>query len=263
MMRKIFLCCNYLVFLIRSKTWHAVHSPFVFDVVKDVFRKPVSKDKISATELFRARLLSNRQVIETVDFGCTGSYKSYCMKLGPVKKFASGSCISKKDGELLFKLVQYFKPFVIVELGTCFGLSTSYLATGNPQAKVYTIEGCAVKAQIAQANFSEKGLNVKLYIGKFYKLIEELLSDSGTPGFVFIDGDHSYAATLSAFERFAKVAHPDTILVFHDIYHSSQMKRAWKKMCRDQRISVSLDLFSMGILFFRQGIVKQHFRLRY
>lgn len=263
MYRKVLRAFDYLSFLLSSSTWHSVHSPFVFDLISTVF-KDHSKDRnLLDIEKVRKSILQNRRFIETTDFGSTGTTGSYSVKVGEVRNFASNSVVSHKDGELLYRLTKHFKPAVIVEFGTCFGLSTSYLAAGNPEARIYTVEGCATKAQIAESYFQEQGLRIRQLTGRFSKIIDQTLTESGSPDLVFVDGDHTYESTISLYDKLASMANPGTILIFHDIYHSSYMKSAWSKICSDERITVSLDLYSMGIVFFRPGITKQHFKLRF
>ena len=44
---------------------------------------------------------------------------------------------------------------------------------------------------------------------------------------------------------------------------SDEMKEAWVEIKAHPRVKVSIDLFSMGLAFFREGIVKQDFRIKF
>ncbi len=51
----------------------------------------------------------------------------------------------------------------ILELGTHFGLSTSYLASLNKKVHIYTIEGCPETAAIAEETFIQLKLNDRIH----------------------------------------------------------------------------------------------------
>ena len=54
----------------------------------------------------------------------------------------------------------------------------------------------------------------------------------------------------------------DSCLIFHDIHWSKGMRKAWDGICADQRVIFSIDLFEMGLVFFKKGVPKQHFILK-
>jgi hypothetical protein len=42
------------------------------------------------------------------------------------------------------------------------------------------------------------------------------------------------------------------------------MEGAWEKICKDDRVTLSIDLFFIGLVFFRKEFrEKQHFVIRY
>ena len=130
---------------------HGVHSPFVFDFISNVLRDKKEYDCYEKIETIRKELINNSQVIHVDDFGAG----STVMKLNErkIKDIARSSLKPKKYAQLLFRIIHYYKPATIVELGTSLGITTSYLASGNENAKVYTCEGATSIAEIAQANF--------------------------------------------------------------------------------------------------------------
>mgnify|MGYP003352416256 CR=1 FL=1 len=55
-----------------------------------------------------------------------------------------------------------------------------------------------------------------------------------------------------------------SVMIFDDIHWSEGMQSAWKRICGDPRVMLSIDLFSMGMAFFNPSFrVKQHFRIRF
>ena len=85
-----------------------------------------------------------------------------------VKDIAASSLKIKKFAQLFYRLVKYYKPETIIELGTSFGITTSYMAFGNPLSTVYTLEGAESIALHAQSNFDKLSLqNIHLIRGNF------------------------------------------------------------------------------------------------
>ncbi len=80
---------------------------------------------------------------------------------------------------------------------------------------------------------------------------------------VYFDGHHDKQATLDYFNICLSKVGNNTIFIFDDIHWSHGMSEAWKIICDHPRITVSLDLFQLGIVFFRQECQKQHFIIQY
>ena len=55
-----------------------------------------------------------------------------------------------------------------------------------------------------------------------------------------------------------------SILIFDDIHWSQEMETAWEEIKKDESISLTIDLFFIGIVFFRkEQLVKQDFTIHY
>jgi hypothetical protein len=81
--------------------------------------------------------------------------------------------------------------------------------------------------------------------------------------YVFFDGHHALEPTLKYFELCLKKAHNSSIFVFDDIRWSDEMKLAWEKIKNHPKVNVTIDLYTMGVVFFRKEQEKEHFVLRY
>lgn len=56
----------------------------------------------------------------------------------------------------------------------------------------------------------------------------------------------------------------NNVLLLPDIHSRESNSRAWKKLCADERVLMSIDLFDVGLLLSREDFkVQQHFVLRY
>lgn len=242
---------------------HGVHSPFVFDFIQNVLQDKKIYDSYHVIESRRAQLMKDQQLIEVHDHGAGSAViKSSKRKVSDI---AGSSLKSKKYGQLLFRIVQHYRPSNIVELGTSFGTSTAYLAMAHPRAKVYTCEGAASIANVARQGFRELELNnIELVEGDFAQSLAPLLARLGPVDLAFIDGNHRKQPTLDYFNQFARLATPSTILIFDDIHWSPEMEEAWQEIKKDPRVTLTIDLFFLGLVFFNPDCkIKQDFSIRF
>lgn len=240
---------------------HGIHSPFVFQLVTKVLNDKTEYPAYKTIERQRSLLLGNESIIEVDDFGA-GSVTGL-KKKRVVQQIAASSLKPKKYAQLLFRMVKYFKPKEILELGTSLGITTSYLASANTEARVTTLEGAATISTLAQQTFNAQELtNVKLITGNF----DETLKDAVTKNydFVFIDGNHCKEPTLRYFKELLSCVHNDSVVVFDDIHWSKEMEEAWKEIKNHSSVTLTVDLFFIGVVFFRkEQKEKEHFVLRF
>ncbi len=261
-MKKLSLFFRYLIYLIRSKNAHGVHSPFIFDLVSTVIYNKREFYSFGQINKIRMKLLKNNNQIRVQDFGA-GSMHSNSKKKA-VKDIAQHSAKSKKYGELLFRLTNKFEPNTILELGTSLGISGLYLASAAKNAKFITMEASAEQAEIAEENFRELNLlNVEVCNGSFEEKLIESIQKLNALDFVFFDGNHTKEATLSYFYECLKYGHPESVFIFDDIHWSTGMEAAWKEIKSNPCVTVTIDLFFLGIVFFHTEQVKENFRIRF
>jgi predicted O-methyltransferase YrrM len=264
MMKRLKQAYSYLRYLFMAKTKYSIHSPFVYSLVTEVFEmKNKSPETLKISEL-RSHLTRSKRVLEVTDFGSGKGNKPYTLHFKTVGQIASGSSVSHKYGELLFRLVDRFRPETIIELGTSLGISTLYVAIGAPKAQVFTIEGCSTTSEIARENFTALGVrNIQMQTGRFDDVLPGLLRNLKTVDFAFIDGYHEYEPTKKYAEMILELTTENSVLVIDDIHWSGGMERVWNELCNNSRVAVSIDIYRFGMLFFGKGLSKQHFVIRY
>lgn len=242
---------------------HGVHSPFVFDFIKNVLNDKTTIEGCDKIEEIRRRLLGNKSSIEVKDFGA-GSSKIKTEKR-VVKAIAASSLKKKKYSSLLARITNYYKSQTIIELGTSLGITTSYLATANPAATVYTLEGSKNIAFIAQNNFDKLGLkNINLIEGDFDATLPELLAKMKKIDFAFVDGNHRKEPTLQYFDLLVEKINKQSVFIFDDIHWSKEMETTWKEIQEHPFVTLTIDLFFVGLVFFNNDFkVKQHFVVRF
>lgn len=249
----------YLSFLLKSTNEHGVHSPFVYNLITNCFYTITNSELEKAFLKYKNELIINKEEIIITDFGAGSHYfKSNQRKVSEIVKNAG---ISTKRALLLIRLVQYFKPKNCLELGTSLGLSTYCLHLGYPSTTIETLEGCSETAQIAMNQLHKYGVNPILKVGNFDKTLPLTLQNS-TFDLIYIDGNHQKKATISYFEKCLKAVHNNSIIIFDDIHWSDEMEEAWEIIQKNPMVTVSIDTFQWGIIFFRKEQEKEHFIIR-
>lgn len=241
---------------------HGVHSPFVYSLLTKVLRHESNSIQFAEIEVLRKNLRSDNSEIEITDLGA-GSVSTGKSRKRKISEVCTTSSISRKKGQLLARLVEYFSPKVVLELGTNLGLGTLYQALAYPQSKVYTIEGCPNLHHLAASHFTDlQAGNIIAVHGDFDSELPKLLSTVGKVDFAFLDGNHTYEATVKYFNLLLPYLRDQSLVVLDDIRWSEGMKNAWNEIVDNPKVSISIDFYSVGLVFFRPGVVKQHFILK-
>jgi len=251
---------SYLTFLLKSTNQHGVHSPFVYNLVTKCFYKKTPIKQKDFISKIRKELFSNNEVIEITDFG-KGSrvIKSNHRKVSDIAKVAG---ISKKRANLLLRLVEYFNFQELLEIGTSVGLGTSTLSIASPESKIITLEGCKNTAAVARQIFSKFNLNnIELIVGDFKNTLPPILENKQFD-FIYFDGNHQKEPTLDYFNKCVPNIHNNTVFIFDDINWSSEMQETWEEIKVHPKVTVTIDTFFWGLVFFRKEQEKQHFTIR-
>lgn len=251
---------DYASHYFTSKTRHGVHSPFVYKLIDEVIYDYSPKEYEAGIEKLRKELGVDNRMIKVTDLGAGSMLNKQHQKA--VKDIAKNALKPSRIAKLLARLASFSQPEVIIELGTCLGITTSYLAKAVPTAQVISVEGCPETATIAKENFSKQRLeNIELRIGNFDVLLPEIIDEQEKIDFLFIDGNHRKQATLDYFYACLPKVHVSTMLIFDDIYWSKGMKEAWTEIKDHPQVTVTVDLFYVGLVFFKKDQRKEHFKV--
>ena len=242
---------------------HGVHSPFVFDFISQVLTNKKHYYAYDSVETLRAKLKLDKSLIAVDDMGAGSAVATSNQR--SIASIARQAAKPPKYGQLLFRMANHYRPSTIVELGTSLGISGAYLALGNQQANVVTMEGSVAIAEKALRNFSDLNLtNIRLVQGNFDNVLGKVLEALGEVDMAFIDGNHRKEPTLTYFNQLLKVITNESVIVFDDIHWSSEMEEAWSLIKENSAVMLTIDLFFVGLVFFNPSFkVKQHFRIRY
>ena len=265
---------SYLKFLWHSTNQHGVHSPFVFNLVTKCFYDRKNYPEYKQLLAYRKSLLANHNTIEVTDFGA-GS-RVFNSNTRAISKIAKTAGISAKRAELLFRITSYFQPTTILEIGTSLGMATSALALGNPKAKITTLEGCpntlATAKKIAENSIPKlrdqiPNSNVEFVNTEFESYFKTLKPETlnlkpETFDLVYFDGNHTQEATLRYVDLLLPTVTNDTVWIFDDIHWSTDMEAAWENIKNHPKVTVTIDTFQWGLVFFRIEQEKEHFTIR-
>jgi predicted O-methyltransferase YrrM len=261
-MQKLNHFLQYLNFLSRSINKFDIHSPFLYDLITITFEDKTYYPDYEKIEIIKSKLLRDKQPIEITDFGA-GSVKGYG-NVSTIAQIAKYSSKPKKLGRLMYRIAKDIKPKTILELGTSFGLTTAYMALGNPESKITSMEGCPNISSVANNNFAELNINnINLITGNFDDILLDFLENTPQLDLVFIDGNHREEPTIKYFEQCLSKVVNDSCMIFDDIYWSDEMQNAWSYIKKNEAVTMSVDLFHMGIIFFRKELTKQNFVIRF
>jgi predicted O-methyltransferase YrrM len=238
-----------------------VHSPFVFNLVTKCFYDKKKYAEYSILNNYRKSLLANKNTIKVTDFGA-GS-RVFKSNKRPISKIATTAGITEKRAELLFRITNYFQPENILEIGTSLGLATSALSLGNPKAKITTLEGCPNTLAAAQEQFKKFDIkNIDSIQTEFISYLKNQQPTTNNRQLIYFDGNHSKQATLEYFDLLIPTITNETVWIFDDIHWSEDMEEAWEIIKNHPKVTITIDTFQWGIVFFRQEQQKEDFVIR-
>ena len=274
----------------RNTGGHGVHSPYLFEWVRMVMSDKNTYYVWDEIEEIRQEMLKDTREMEFVDYGSGGPLptspsKGRSANMRRVCDIAKGSLARRKEAQLLARLVGWLgrplltspsrggigdeasedrKGLTIVELGTSLGVTTAYLAAMDSRNKVVTYEGCPAVAEVARANWEKLGLsNIACVVGEITVDSLQLAVDSLSGiDVAFIDANHTCEATLTYFNALASRVHEKSVVVVDDIHYNEDMEKAWKAICADERVTTTMDLYRMGLVFFDKHYWRKHYKMR-
>ncbi|MEL7531531.1 MAG: class I SAM-dependent methyltransferase [Bacteroidota bacterium] len=216
-------------------------------------------------EALRKTLTAQRERILSFEDLGAGSDNSGSKTLQrSVSYLARLSARHRKEGELLYRLCKFYQPKRCLEFGTNLGISSLYQLGALEDSQFVSMEGAAPIAAVAQENFAHFGLDPEILVGEFSFLLEERLDLAEyRPDYVFVDGNHRYEPTIAYFERLLPHMQEGGIIVFDDINWSAEMQAAWQEIIAQPAVTLSFDLYVMGICFIHRPEPKAHIRVPY
>lgn len=269
MFSKIELAKKYLHYWTTASNGkgHGTHSPFVYDFIRKVLMDKTEGESFAAIEQLRKQLRKDNTLLEIRDFGAGSRVDG--QKQRAISSIAKSALKPAKYSQLFYKIIQHYGYTNRLELGTSLGITTSYLSSADKAGQVFTFEGAPSVAATAQKNFANLGLsNIQLTEGNFDETLPSFLEKFKTTGekldFCFIDGNHREKPTIHYYEQLLPFTQNNSVIILDDIHWSQGMENAWYNIIDRPEVTLSIDLFFIGLVFFRnENKQKEYFTIRY
>ena len=233
---------------------HSLQAPFVYQFCTEVVKNTVHNQSYLAVQQLRTQLNRDRTSISYRDFGA-GNHSVANKTIGHISRTSH----QPKVAHLLYSIAQHFKPNSILELGTSLGLSTLCMASAVPEANITTLEGSQSLSKLANDHFELLGATqVHSVVGNIDHTLDEVLNQLEVIDLLFMDANHQHHATITYLDKCIPKFHEHTIVVMDDIHWSDPMEKAWKEIIAYSNVTLSIDLFYAGVLFFRPELNKSN-----
>jgi predicted O-methyltransferase YrrM len=259
---KIFQLKSFFTYWLDAVDAHSLHSPFLFDFYTHVLTKEFSYPDLALLRRIRKKFERDQGIINVTDFG-SGSLKmkSSSRKISDMARI---STTPEKYSKLYSRIIQHYNCRHLLELGTCLGLNTLYMAKAHDEVQVTTLEGSPETAAVARQAFEQHSVrNIRLLEGNIDQVLPSCLHTLEKIDFAFIDANHRLKPTLHYFELILKKIHDESIVVLDDIHYSPEMEQAWKVLQSHERVFSSIDLYRCGLIFFNPSLTKQNAVLQF
>lgn len=252
-MSKFFQAKAFLSYWLNCVDEHSLHSPFFYDFYTKVVKKNPTPNE--AAERLRAELLNSTLTLDINDLGAGSVLKS---KQRHVKDIARHSLSTNKFSALYSRVLAFYQCKQVIELGTCMGINTLYLADAHPTS-LTTFEGADALVSLAKDTFSfAHAKGIKIVEGDIDETLENYLRTHPKIDFAFVDANHRYDAVMRYFRLILRASHEKTILVFDDIHLNPGMEQAWSEIKKDTLVYATADLFRCGFVFLDPSLNHNH-----
>ena len=254
MSRRLAMGIRFINHWLHAVDEHSLHAPFIYKFYTQVIKNKVHNNSFAAVQQLRSKLNQARTPISYQDFGA-GNQSVTSKTIGKISRTSH----QPKVAHLLFSIALRFKPGSILELGTSLGLSTLCMASAAPEASITTLEGSQSLSQLANDHFELLGAtHIHSVVGNIDHTLDEVVNQLEVIDLLFMDANHQHQATLTYFNKCLPKLHQHTIVVVDDIHWSHQMEKAWEELIAHSKVTLSIDLFYAGVLFFKPDITKSH-----
>jgi len=179
-----------------------------------------------------------------------GEVKSFTMR-----QVAYQASIPVRWGVFLSLCVDAAGAGTVVELGSCAGIASAYLAGARSRPAVLTVEASPRLAAMARRTAGRVSDRVTVVNALFDDALDTALpalTGSGVD-LAWIDGHHERVATLHYLHRLVPALSPGALVLFDDISWSADMRSCWEDICRHGGFSDVVDLGKCGVGIWQGG----------
>ena len=198
------------------------------------------------------------------DFGAKKNEKTKKTGEKKISEIAKKTSTRFKEGIIFQKIIDYFNVKSILELGTSLGIGTMFLSSVSNCVSVTTIEACKDIIEFTEQNFKANGINNVKFINDIFDKVFDKNSLKGQKfDLFFIDGNHTFDATLKYLQYIEQNLVSDRfIIIFDDINWSKDMYNVWKYIVKTHKDCFMMNFFRSGFLFSNYNLPKGEFYVK-
>ncbi len=250
MIKKLLHAIQYIKFYLSASNskGHGTHSPLVYHFITEILNDTRNFYAYQDIDIVKKQLLSDNRKLNFL--GKETSVASFMKEAIPTKY-----------NKLLFRMVAYYKPNYIIEVGSSLGITTAYLASPEKRNLVQTIETNLELGVIASETLSSLALpNTTQSKGSLKEVVSKL--SERTFGFILIN--HANWESEELAQHLLDFVEEDAIVIFVEINKNLQTKLFWDNLIYQQNKTISVTLFYFGIIFLKKEVLKkQQFTIRF
>ncbi len=224
---------------LRHRKGHGVHSPFVYNLITKVIEE---KSPYYAFDKINGALQGP-------------NYQINKSKLVIIKKKQE-----HKYGALLFRLINFFKCKVVLQIGSPEESVCLYMASANSESNCFVLEEDELLCLKINDLINKTGLNnLDIKCGDYTETVNQIFEQEKKADLVFINiPTHKDCQDILA--KCISNSEENCIFVINGIRTNRRMRAVWKHIIENSQISISIDLYTSGIFFLRKNIYKQHYK---
>lgn len=166
-------------------------------------------------------------------------------------RVATHASVDSTFGTLLYLFARASSSQTILELGSCAGIASSYMAAAGC-SRFIGVEGSSGLAELARSNVRQIQPEAQIIEALFDDALDALDWPDGID-MTWIDGQHEKSATLHYFQRIRDSLNPGAVVVFDDITWSQDMREAWNRLRCTAGFSDTIDLGRIGAAVWQGG----------
>ena len=238
--------------LLRRKGY-GIHSPFVYSIATKVIAERCPFYCFGEIERLRNEFLAD---LSLAPHAATSRRK----RSNTIARIVANEGIRPRKGELLFRLANYLKPATVLQVGSTVGFSTLYLSSYRPDVKCISIEKHAEYAEISRRVYAGARNPIEHHVGEYEQLLPEVLDRTRQVDFVFFNTWRE-KNNHWLFNACLPYKGNQSVFVFEGISRNREMRDFWKYICSHPDVTTTLDLFTMGIVFFDPNLFKRSYSI--
>ena len=216
---------------------YGVHSPFVFDLITNVIEE--RRLYYCYERIYPVRL----QILQS------GRKVTFHRHIIPIAKALRKYCFTEQENRLLFRLANRFQSKTIYVAGSDFGLTPLYLTAYSAASACIVVEPEPTVATIAR-EYLNKYTTATFVMQNNFTYIPDNLD--------FIVFGYSFKSfSIHTFEHFLPHINDNTVMIIAGINASTINRKTWKSICAHPKVTVTIDLYRLGIVFFNPKLYQQ------